>query len=118
VKSRTAAAVVVAVLAVACSSPVPPEPQANPEIVRVGPGLWSGRTDGPFQIQVDFGVDDPCGIIFTVDSRTSIVDLRSGQPLPATQEILVVGAKVSVTFTMVNQSCPGQSRADSVERLQ
>ena len=118
-RSVTPALIVVSVLLGGCTSSVQPEPDLRPEIVRVGPGLWSGRTDGPFQIQVVFDPYDGCGagIIFTVDERTAIVDSRPGQAIPAVREILVVGAKVNVTHTLVNQSCPGQSYAIAVERL-
>jgi hypothetical protein len=121
VRPVASALIVGGVLLGSCTSSVGPESDLRPEIVRVGPGLWSGQTDGPFQIQVVFDPDDGCGsgIIFTVDEGTLILDsrARAGQPIPAGQDILVVGARVSVAYTMVNQSCPGQSRAISVERL-
>ncbi len=115
----TSVSLILGGLLCACTSSLEPLPDLRPEIVRVGPGLWSGRTDGPFQIQVVFDPNDGCGrgIIFTVDSLTSILDSRAGQPMPTAQEVLVVGAKVNVTHTLVNQSCPGQSYAKSVERL-
>jgi len=119
-KSFPATSILIAVLSGACTSSVQPNPDLRPEIVRVGPGLWSGQTDGPFQIQVVFDPNDGCGrgIIFRIDDGTSILDSRGGQPVSASQEILVVGARVNVAYTLVNQSCPGQSWASSVERLQ
>jgi len=87
------------------------------EIERVGPGLWSGRPDGPLQILVRFGAGDPCGIIFAIDERTLVTDARPSLAVWATPQVLEVGATVLVAHTLVNQSCPGQSRAEAVSRL-
>ena len=105
------------VLGSSCGSPVLPEGDgvlAGP-IVAAGPGLWG---DVPFQIHVKSDPQDECGIIFTVDSSSEIVDSRDGQPVTASAEILVEGALVAVWYTFVNHSCPGQSWAETVERLE
>ena len=81
-----------------------------------GQGLWSGRNDGPFQIHVKSDQQDECGIIFTVDSSSRIVDSRDGKSVTASAEILVEGAIVAVWYDIVLDSCPGQSRAQTVER--
>ena len=107
------------VLSGSCISPVLPEGDgvlAGP-VVAVGRGLWSHDDGGPFQIHVKSDPQDECGIIFTVDSSSEIVDSRDAESATASAEILVDGALVAVWFTFVNQSCPGQSRAETVERL-
>jgi hypothetical protein len=95
------------------------------EIVRAGQGLWSGRTDGPFQIHVKSDLNDECGIIFSADYDTAITDSRRWETDPSSwktraagPEILSVGARVEVWYDFVLDSCPGQSHATTVNRIQ
>ena len=106
------------VLSGSCRSPLLPEGDAGlvGPVVAAGQGLWSGRNDGPFQIHVKSDQQDECGIIFTVDSSSRIVDSRDGKSVTASAEILVEGAIVAVWYDIVLDSCPGQSRAQTVER--
>ena len=102
-----------------CGAPLLLEEDANlvGTIVTTGRGLWSGDEEGPFQIHVKANLGDECGIIFTVDSRSEIVDVRGGEPRSASSEILTMGARVAVWHGAVLESCPGQSFAEAVERL-
>jgi len=102
----------------ACTSPLLPDREAELVgfVVRAGLGLWSGDTDGPFQVHVKVDPQEECGIIFTVDSTTSIADSRNGDPLQADRAILAEGATVAVWFDLVLESCPGQSWAQTIER--
>lgn len=104
---------------VACGGPtlVDPLPDEAGEIVRAGPGLWSGDLSGPLQIHVKFLNDEDCGIIFSVDPETRITDLRSRVERSASPDVLAVGAWVLVEYRFVNQSCPGQSDAEEIDRL-
>ena len=104
---------------VACGAPtlVDPLPDEAGEIVRAGPGLWSGDPSGPLQIHVKFLNGEDCGIIFGIDSETRITDLRSSVERSASSDVLVVGAWVLVEYRLVNQSCPGQSYAEEIDRL-
>ena len=106
------------VLSGSCRSPLLPEGDAGlvGPVVAAGQGLWSGRNDGPFQIHVKSDQQDECGIIFTVDASSRIVDSRDGKSVTASAEILVEGAIVAVWYDIVLDSCPGQSRAQTVER--
>ena len=105
------------VLSGSCRSPLLPEGDAGlvGPVVAAGQGLWSGSNDGPFQIHVKLDQDE-CGIIFTVDSSSRIVDSRDAKSVTASAEILVEGAIVAVWYDVVLHSCPGQSRAQTVER--
>jgi hypothetical protein len=104
----------------ACGSPATPEgdPQLVGEIVRVGQGLWTADTDGPLQIHVKSDLNDECGIIFSIDDDTRIVDSRTGITKQSGLEILSQGAKVEVWFGWVLDSCPGQSHAEAVNRIE
>ena len=106
------------VLSGSCRSPLLPEGGAGlvGPLVAAGQGLWSGRNDGPFQIHVKSDQQDECGIIFTVDASSRIVDSRDRKSVTASAEILVEGAIVAVWYDIVLDSCPGQSRAQTVER--
>ncbi len=99
-------------------SPLFPEGDAGlvGPIVAIGQGLWEGRRIGPFQIHVKSDWQDACGIIFTVDPLSRIVDSRDAKSVTASADILAEGAIVAVWFRDVLDSCPGQSRAQTVER--
>ena len=106
------------VLSGSCRSPLLPEGDAKlvGPVVAAGQGLW-GSNDGPFQIHVKKSdQQDECGIIFTVDSSSRIVDSRDAKSATASTEILVEGAIVAVWYDLVADSCPGQSWAQTVER--
>ncbi len=117
---KLASFVGLAVAVAACGSLTAPEgdPQMIGEIVQVGQGLWSGNTDGPFQIHVKSDLDDECGIIFDIGDDTWIADSRSGITREAGLEILSEGATVELWFNSVLYSCPGQSHADAVNRIE
>jgi len=104
----------------ACGSPATPEgdPQLVGEIVRAGQGLWSADADGPFQIHVKSELNDECGILFDIDDETWIGDSRSGITKQAGLETLSRGATVEVWFSWVLYSCPGQSHAEAVNRIE
>lgn len=101
-----------------CTSPLVPDRDAGlvGVIVRAGPGLWSGDPGGLFQVHVKADPQEECGIIFTIDSATSISDARSGGPRSADRSVLTEGARVAVWFDLVLESCPGQSWAQVIER--
>ncbi len=101
-----------------CGSPLVPEEDAGlvGVIVSAGHGLPNGTPGDPFQVHVKEEPEDECGIIFTVNSSTSIVDSRGGRSRSAGQSILSEGARVSVWFDLVLESCPGQSVAKTIER--
>ena len=105
-------------IASACSSPIVPDddPGLVGEIVRVGNGLWAGARDGPFQVHIKSPPDEECGIIFDIDSGTSISDSRNGRVQRAGVDVLVEGAQVAVWFGIVLDSCPAQSRALAIQR--
>ena len=88
------------------------------EVVRAGPGLWSGAPNGPFQIHVKPDPQDDCGIIFSVDDGTWIGDSRRGPAVRSGIDILLEGARVEVWFDFVADSCPQQSRAEAVSRIE
>ncbi len=103
----------------ACTSLTSPEsPPLTGVIVQSGPGLWSGDTDGPFQIWVKEDPEERCGIIFRVDEDTRIYDSRGGRARRADADILSDGALVAVRYELVLTSCPGQSYAESVARTE
>ena len=118
IRWRTGWVMIAASTLLTCTSPLVPDRDAEivGVIVRAGPGLWSRDAAGPFQVHVK---DDPkgeCGIVFTVDSRTSIVDSRKGARRSADQSVLTEGGSVAVWFDLVLDSCPGQSWAEAIER--
>jgi hypothetical protein len=83
-------------------------------IHRAGPGLWAPST--PLRIHVLFDFAELCGVLFSLNDETEIMDARSGSMVPSTDSILTAGAVVQVEYRFVNQSCPGQSYALSVVR--
>jgi hypothetical protein len=110
--------VAVGLFATCANSPLVPVREAElvGEIVGAGPGLWSGDETGALQVHVKEGLADACGIIFTVHSETLIADSRGGETRDASESILMEGAMVAVWFDYVQRSCPGQSRAEAIER--
>jgi hypothetical protein len=108
----------VAAFAVSCGSALVPEWEANlvGEIVAVGPDLWNGRDDTLVQVHVKADPHEECGIIFTVDASSRIVDSRGAEPRGASVEILTAGALVAVWYSWAVDTCPEQSWAEVVER--
>jgi hypothetical protein len=61
---------------------------------------------------------EECGIIFSVDEDTWIGDSRNDLARRADVAILVDAASVAVWYELVLDSCPGQSHAGAVVRLE
>ncbi len=108
----------VGLLTTCTNSPMVPSRDAElvGEIVRAGPGLWGGEETGPLLIHVKEDLADECGIMFTIHSTTLVADSRSGEMRQAEEAVLAEGAVVAVWFDFVEESCPGQSRAEAIER--
>lgn len=105
--------------AMACSSPAAPEgdPLMVGDIVNTGHGLWGEDADGSFQIHVKADPTEECGVIFSVDDDTWIADARGGVTRIASEDVLTSGATVQLWFRIMRDSCPGQSHADAVKRI-
>jgi hypothetical protein len=62
--------------------------------------------------------DEECGVIYSIDDDTWIGDARAGHGRRADLDVLSDGATVSVWYESAHTSCPGQSRAQAVIRVE
>jgi len=114
--------VAVSVMLAGCGSPTesPSGPERPPlrtgQIVRAGYGLMGG--DGRLQIHVKSDSAEKCGTVFSVDDNSWIGDSRSGSTRRAGVHILEIDARVEVWFGVELNSCPAQSYADAVNRIE
>ena len=108
-----------AALVGACSSPlaVPDDATFAGEVVRAGHGLWSGNPDTPFQIHVKASPTEECGVILSVTPETVITRGDRTVHLSSAADVLRVGTSVAVWFGFVADSCPQQTVAQRVARL-
>jgi hypothetical protein len=60
--------------------------------------------------------EDPCGVVFVIDSATQVVTRSpAGKLIEASERDATVGSHVRVWFSGMAESCPGQSYAEVVE---
>ena len=105
---------------IGCGSPTAPDgdPRMVGDVMQIGYDLLGSSAEGPLQIHVKSDPADECGIVFSIDDRTWIGHSTDGFRVRAGEDILAEGVRVEVWFGLVLDSCPGQSHADALNRLE